>query len=469
MKLRRVSERGQALVLVALAIIGLVGITGLAIDGSIILADRRHAQNAADTSALAGALAKVKPQKDADGNVVPWKLVAQERAESNGYTNNLVTSTVEVYSCTEAGASCPAPYDSEDPEDYIQVIITSHVDTFFARALGIETLTNKVQALALSHEDGSGPLGNGGSIVSYAIDCESPDNFVVEGNTQVTVTGGGGLFVNTDNPACGFKCETEGASIKSDITTAGGTIDLKNSCLSNFKDDKAQDGHQIDFPIYVEDLGLDVPPECDSPVGSYTNYAAGAALPGTVADYDFPGKGTEKVTVLHPGKYNQFPPPKDSPALKLNDTMLMEPGTYCVSDVIRWNQDKFVLIGQDVTIFIRAGYDFSFSDGVVDIDAPDDGEYAGYLIIVEPDYGDPEFSNNPDGCYINGDANNDFTGSIFAPYCTCTINGSGDTYAFNAQLLCYTVDIKGGGIVNFVYDQGDLGWINDPPTTGMPR
>jgi hypothetical protein len=147
----------------------------------------------------------------------------------------------------------------------------------------------------------------------------------------------------------------------------------------------------------------------------------------------------------------------------------MEPGIYCVSDVIRWNQDKFVLIGDDVTIFIRAGYDFSFSDGVVELDATHDGMYAGYLIIVEPDYGDPAFSNNPDACYINGDARNDFTGSIFAPYCTCTINGSGDTYAFNAQLLCYTVDIKGGGIVKFVYDQGDLGWINDPATTGNPK
>ncbi len=58
MKFHSVSERGQVLVIIAIAIIGLVGITGLAIDGSIILADRRHAQNAADTSSLAGAMAK---------------------------------------------------------------------------------------------------------------------------------------------------------------------------------------------------------------------------------------------------------------------------------------------------------------------------------------------------------------------------------------------------------------------------
>ncbi|MGB7874939.1 MAG: pilus assembly protein TadG-related protein, partial [Anaerolineales bacterium] len=61
-KINSNSERGQVLVIIAIAIIGLVGITGLAIDGSIILEDRRHAQNAADTAALAGALAKIQAQ-----------------------------------------------------------------------------------------------------------------------------------------------------------------------------------------------------------------------------------------------------------------------------------------------------------------------------------------------------------------------------------------------------------------------
>ena len=57
MKLKLFAERGQALVLVALASIGLFAITGLAIDGSAKFSDRRHAQNAADTAAVAGALA----------------------------------------------------------------------------------------------------------------------------------------------------------------------------------------------------------------------------------------------------------------------------------------------------------------------------------------------------------------------------------------------------------------------------
>src|SRR5512141_2701217 len=51
-------ERGQALVLIVFAIVGLIGLTGLAIDGGNAYSDRRHAQNAADTAALAAALSK---------------------------------------------------------------------------------------------------------------------------------------------------------------------------------------------------------------------------------------------------------------------------------------------------------------------------------------------------------------------------------------------------------------------------
>ena len=90
MNKRNNSERGQVLVIIALAMIGLIAMTGLAIDGSMVLSDRRNAQNAADTAVLAGALAKVRPQTDAYGNPIPWKLVALDRAGSNGYTGDLV-------------------------------------------------------------------------------------------------------------------------------------------------------------------------------------------------------------------------------------------------------------------------------------------------------------------------------------------------------------------------------------------
>jgi hypothetical protein len=479
MKPNLTSERGQALVLIALAIIGLVGITGLAIDGSMILADRRHAQNAADTSALAGALAKIKDQEvcvlDPDvcemNSRAPMRVSALDRAESNGYTNDLVTSTVEVYTCDEADATCNAPYAGDS--DYIQVVINSYVDTYFARIVGIPQLHNQVSAIARADDDDSGPLGNGEAIVSYSPVCEEPVNFTVTGGATVNVTGGG-LFVNVDDPAdssCGFVCNSTAGEINGDITTVGGTLTLSDHCGENI-DGTISDGtgSALDFPVTLGDIGLDVPSECSGDIGTYTNWSQGQLWPGfSEFASKYPQFSSTPITVIHPGRFNQFPPPKEQ-KIPLNDVMFLDPGVYCVGEVLRWNQPSFVLVGHDVTIFIKAGYGLALTGGIIDIDAPDSGDYAGYLIIVEPNYGDPIYStNNPEACTINGNTNNNYTGTIFAPYCDCMIDGGSTPTGFNAQVLCYTVKIAGSSEITFTYDPGDNGEIDDPAKTGIAR
>ena len=133
MKMKLEVDRGQALILIAFAAIALFGITGLAIDGSNKFSDRRHAQNAADTAALAGALTKANAETAGDSAAtVSTKLVtaALNRAADNGYDGDLVTNVVQVNSPPVDG-----PYAGN--KHYVQVIITSYVDTFFARVIGI--------------------------------------------------------------------------------------------------------------------------------------------------------------------------------------------------------------------------------------------------------------------------------------------------------------------------------------------
>src|SRR6185436_5678072 len=135
------SERGQALILIALAAIGLFGIAGLAIDGSAKFSDRRHAQNAADTAALAGAraLARGEPL---------WYLDAAERALANGYDDNHVSNEVEVHNPPITGIYADCFDVHFDCNDYVAVIIDSTVNTFFARVVGINQTHNHVEAVA---------------------------------------------------------------------------------------------------------------------------------------------------------------------------------------------------------------------------------------------------------------------------------------------------------------------------------
>ena len=153
---KNIPERGQMLVIFAMATIGLVAMAAFAIDGSMVLADRRHAQNAADTAVMAGALTYVRECEatgcdnaaDVSSAKAAMEAAALDRADSNGYTDDSTRSEVEVHTCDEADASCAAPYAGDD--SYIQLVITSHVDTFFAPVVGVQTLTNRVQAVAMA-------------------------------------------------------------------------------------------------------------------------------------------------------------------------------------------------------------------------------------------------------------------------------------------------------------------------------
>src|SRR5512146_1645563 len=108
------SQRGQALILIVFAIVGLVGITALAVDGGNAYADRRRAQNAADSTALAAALARIKGQA--------WLSQAYLVARTNGYSNDGTTNAVTISSPPTTG-----PYKGN--LEYIQVQITSRVRT----------------------------------------------------------------------------------------------------------------------------------------------------------------------------------------------------------------------------------------------------------------------------------------------------------------------------------------------------
>src|SRR5215510_16284807 len=54
------SERGQALIIIAIALVVLGGLMALVVDGGNVFLDRRNAQNAADSAALAAALARIR-------------------------------------------------------------------------------------------------------------------------------------------------------------------------------------------------------------------------------------------------------------------------------------------------------------------------------------------------------------------------------------------------------------------------
>ncbi len=114
--MKKTFERAQTLILIAIGMFALIAITAVAVGGGNVYRDRRQAQNAADTAALAAALAITKNEPN-------WSQVALDHAASNGYLNDGTQSLVEVHRPPVDG-----PYAGNN--EYVQVIITSHVPTY---------------------------------------------------------------------------------------------------------------------------------------------------------------------------------------------------------------------------------------------------------------------------------------------------------------------------------------------------
>jgi hypothetical protein len=430
MQRKSLKERGQALILIALSAIGLFAITGLAIDGSVKFSDRRHAQNAADAAAMAGALANLRldPQ---------WKLAALNRALQNGYNDNHVSNEVEVYRCDETGSDC-GPYDG-DPE-YVQVIITSHVNTYFARVLGINETQNTVRAVALTQP--GGPFYDGNLIVALNPNaCTGANgNIVLGGNGTINLTGGG-IFVNSGGSGCGIEqsgCPTISVTSGSVNSTGTANVNLGSSsstCTASSSGIPAP-SYNSDAYKFPPDMPA-VPPECTAPYGTYSS-------------------PTASKTVVTPGRWNEFPP--TGPTVK--DRIEMMPGVYCVDDVIKLRSRNLVLTGHDVTIYIRANNYFQIEGGTINLDAPDTGDYAGYLFIVGSD-----FTGTAPNCSLDGNSVNTYEGTIFAPYCDVTINGDSTGTDLDAQIIGYTVTLNGGTTMNLNYDTDDT--VQIPTGVGL--
>src|SRR5690349_4200517 len=104
----KVSEKGQAIIIIVFAMIGLFGAAALAIDGGRAYMERGKVQSAADAAALSGALARVE-QKD-------WRAYALASALANGYDNNGDTNSIELNTPPVSGPNMNNP-------EYIQVIV----------------------------------------------------------------------------------------------------------------------------------------------------------------------------------------------------------------------------------------------------------------------------------------------------------------------------------------------------------
>ena len=408
-------EKGQAIVMIAIAIVGLVGFTALAIDGGNAFSDRRHAQNAADTGVLAAALAKLR------GN--DWNTAGFNLASNNGYDNSDINQSVYLHTCDDTSNPdilCPAPFNGDN--EYVHMVIESNVDTFFAPVVGIAQVTNTVEAIARAKP--STEMFDGNAMVSVCPDGRA--TFETNGGPGTEVTGGG-IFVNSDADPCAFEVNGGvGTFTVPSITVVGQACpDTTAGGVTPTEGAPAIDAQKLDYSWLDEAIGC----------ASATPYNAAVDLSGsTITPHTSPMLFS-----------NAFPP---------SGVDTLEAGIYCLEDVFKVNDAGAILNGTDVT-FVMLNKGITINGGEVRLSAPQTGPTTG-LLFYQPESNDSP-SNNAS---ISGNTILELTGTILAPGVEIGISGGAGTL-IDGQIIGCEISLSGssGSTINYDNEKN----INDPP------
>ncbi|HUE98860.1 MAG TPA: pilus assembly protein TadG-related protein [Anaerolineales bacterium] len=385
-------ERGQALIVIALALVGITGLVGLVIDGGNAFQDRQKAQNAADAAALASAFTRIK-----GGDMVGAALAS---AAENGYNNDGVNNVVVLYSPPRDG-----PYAGNI--EYIQIIITSHVNTYFARVIGRQQIVNTVEATARTKSAEIKPLLNGRAVVSLAPEsnCMNRLSFWVHGEATLDITGGG-IFVNSDNPTCAL-------------------VEQGNGSL------RVEEGYTIDIVggASIQKLRL-ITPEVTVGAGPI-NYPPPFFMPKVGCSKE--AEILEDGTTMSSGSWGDiFPPP---------GVTRLEGGVYCLGNGMHITGN---LEGHNVIFRVDRGEVRFNSNADIILDAPNSGVNAGLLLYLPMD--------NRSKVVLNGGPGSVIKGTILAPAAPILIKGMDSKRGFHSQIIGYTIEADGTSNVVIVYN-----------------
>ncbi len=449
MNIFRDSERGQVFVILVVAVVGLAGLTALAIDGGMAYSDRRNAQNAADAAAMAGAYAgahdpsSIMKAQDAADSI--WGY-ARARANDNGFDQaNAPDQTVEVNYPPADGTYAGNPA-------YIQVKISSVVHTSLIHLVFGGEVRNRVESVAHFTFAKEGPLFGGNGLVSLAPHkCPA---LWANGNFTIKLDVGG-IFVNSDGKDCGFGDVVAGNSNAKEVTAPS------LSSVGPISDDFLDKGtvnigtvtEGADPYPYPPGIKLVDPPDC------------GEALD---ADFD---EATKTYTVPDATK-----PAKITDGLAKHFVGTLGPGVYCIpASGFSFNAGSDIT-GEGVTLFITGTHpcDWSWNGGSTfhlygpgtsgaptEPNCPGDGTddytcaYKGIVIYVDPN----SYTPWPDSktSSINGGNNSVFNGTIYAPTCPAEYNGNSDQLSFRGQIITYDFQLVGTASLKIIYNDQDAG------------
>jgi hypothetical protein len=404
MRLWSRDEGGQALILIAVALGGLLLGVGLALDTGQLFVARRAAQTAADAGAWAGATVLY-----AGGSAAQARTAATTDATRNGYTDGgFITLTT---------ASPPTSGTYANDPGYVEVTITEQVLTRFLFGASAGRTAITVRAVAGVARSGSG----------QAVIVTRPSGkttLTLSGSATFTVTGGGTNINTSDNDA---------------ISIASGQL------TATF--------HRVTGNVKPGDAAQMSPPPT-------TGVAAAAdpflSLPGpsTTGVPVYAGQTITNATVtLNPGIYSGLVSVGNLGIARLN------PGTYIFrAGLTTTGTGSLVLAGTGGVLLYNANASYPAAGGscgslslagtgTMTLAASKTGSYAGMLIF--------QHRTCAGGAAITVRTGTSLSGTIYVPAATLTMTiASNVTIA--SQIVAYELVVGGNSTLTMAFTPASI-------------
>ncbi len=429
-RLKERYEAGQAVVLIAIAMVMVIAFLGLAIDGGGLFLLTQDAQNAADAAAMTAAYALCT---DADSGTSDILQTIYRVAEDNGFIN---TGNVQVNpNVDKTAGTVEVEIVAEKPSYFIQIVYGGPLEV-------------QADATGICNNPASTGIPDNSAVVTTEPDCttfaQGDESLRLTGNGSMS-TFAGGVFVNATG------CTTVECGGNGDGAFGGfGIINRgagESSCITTPEGGSIQHDQSSSLPVISQD-----------PYGSLI------AVPDCSA---LPARGSLSTGSNQPGTYSSF---DVSPSA----TVMLESGVYCIQDdTARWqgtidSAPEGVFLYFDPTaganqIRGTSGPDvnlYAFNEANTPDTNPDKARYLDLLIYMPSTSG-----GNATGVQLRGTASLALDGTIYAPYQHCDLSGASTTNDVRGQLICATFDGTGNGGIDIFYEA--TGLFDFPPTIGL--
>jgi Flp pilus assembly protein TadG len=476
------SESGQIIVILAVALVAILGITALAVDGSMIYAERREDQSTADSAALSAA-------QTASAN--PTCATARTAAINQAITYASAQEGVALVNDTTSPNRVEATCNADNSKLTVKIVVTSNTPTTFAKMVSRDQLTTTVESTSQVTFGGGTFAGGNGIVSTDTSNCSTSGGIEVGGGANNYIeTVGGGIFSNNCIKVTGssyvvaYGASTQyvkgldlGWSTRALNDTNPGATPT-NTIINWNLPDQGGVTKQNNQPVNVRATQTTIPfpeltiPAMVPPVCGTTDYGAFKVPNTSVKQYLNPGIYTSITQdqwteiVFNPGVYcirangnvnlasrhvtandtHFYFLGKGSFSKTNTETLTMNRSSIYITDGDFIVSNGASITANKITIYVKKG-NITISGNVPGVmTAPDCTDSAcppgikGVLFLMDK-------TNTSGVLSISGSSSLTTEGTIFIPGSKIEISGYSGLYTFKSQIIAKRIEVKGSSAI----------------------